>query len=315
MRVAILGTWHVHAVKYVKTALALGEVVGVYEENALWRREFAEKFNLYEFSSLGELLSSDCEGVIVCTSTNKHAEYITAAARAGKHIFTEKVLALTEEECLKIKAAIEECGVRFVIAYQWKRMPGIMAAKSAVDEGLIGKVNYLRFRNCHSGSVNHWLPAHFYNEKECGGGAMIDLGAHGMYLADWFLGEPKSYMSSFTHFCSDGWDKENNPSALEDNAITVMTYEGGAIAVNETGFVSVGSPAVFEVGGDLGYIVCKGNSCTVTLDRKEPKELPLPEGVKLPEECFLTGEEICGCGIDEAITLTKMMVEAYKNCK
>ena len=95
MKVAILGTWHVHAPQYTDLAQRLGEVVGVYEENAAWRAEFAKSFNIPEFSSVEELLRSDCEGVIVCAATNKHTEYIIAAANAGKHIFTEMVLALT----------------------------------------------------------------------------------------------------------------------------------------------------------------------------------------------------------------------------
>jgi len=42
MKVAVIGTWHVHAPQYTKVALNLGEVVGVYEENAEWRAEFAK---------------------------------------------------------------------------------------------------------------------------------------------------------------------------------------------------------------------------------------------------------------------------------
>jgi predicted dehydrogenase len=313
MKVAILGTWHVHAPQYTETAQKYGDVVGVYEENAEWRSAFAKKFNIPEFSSVKELLESDCEGVIVCASTNRHTELILAAIDAGKHIFTEKVLALTEEECLKIKEAAEKKGVKFVISYPWKTMQTFMALKSAVDDGLVGKVNYVRFRNCHSGSINHWLPAHFYNAEECGGGAMIDLGAHGMYLIHWILGEPMSYSSSFTHFCRDEKDAVLNPEALEDNAVTVMTFESGAIAVNETGFVSIGCPEVFEIGGDKGYLTATRQSATYTAAGKAAAALDLPESAKSPLDCFLTDTPIEGCGIEEAIALTKMMVGAYGN--
>ena len=91
MKVAILGTWHVHAPQYTNAAQTSGSVVGVYEENAAWRADFAKQFEIPEFSSVEELLASDCEAVIVCASTDKHAELIIAAANAGKHIFTEKV--------------------------------------------------------------------------------------------------------------------------------------------------------------------------------------------------------------------------------
>lgn len=315
MKVAILGTWHVHAPQYTDLAQKLGEVVGVYEENAAWRADFAKKYNILEFSSVRELLASDCEGVIVCAATNKHADLIIAAAEAGKHIFTEKVLALTVDDCLRVKEAVEKSGVRFVISFPWKSIPAFMALKKAVDEGLVGKVNYLRFRNCHSGSVNHWLPAHFYNAEECGGGAMIDLGAHGMYLTHWILGEPLTYSSTFTHFCRDERDAELNPSCLEDNAVTVMSFEGGAIAVNETGFVSQGCPETFEIGCDKGYLTATRHGSTYTPAGKTPEPLEFPKPVPSPIVAFLENKAALGCGIDEAIALTKMMVSAYGNVK
>ena len=196
MKVAILGVWHVHASGYTETARELGEVVGVYDDNPQWRADFAGRFNIREFTTAEELLCSDAEAVIVCAATNRHADLIAAAAEQGKQIFTEKVLALSVEDCLRVKEAVEKNGVRFVISFPWKCSPGPLALKRAVDDGLVGKVNYLRFRNCHSGSIDHWLPAHFYNAEECGGGAMIDLGAHGMYLTHWILGEPLTYSSS-----------------------------------------------------------------------------------------------------------------------
>lgn len=312
MRVAIVGVWHVHVSAYTKTAKELGEVVGVYDDNEAWKTEFAEEHNIKAFSSYDELLKSDIEGVIICTSTNKHKDFILKAANAKKHIFTEKVLTLDTESCYEIRDAVIENGVKFVIAFPWRCAPAIRAAKKAVDDGEIGKINYVRFRNCHDGSLSHFLPAHFYNREECGGGAMIDLGAHGMYITHWLLGEPDSYSSTFNHFCRDEKDAVLNPDGVEDNAITVMSYKNGAIAVNETGFVSVGSPTTLEVGGELGYICFKDNK-TLLRNRDGVKELSLPQDTDRPITAFMKGNSIEGCGIEEAIALTKMMVGAYGN--
>ncbi len=312
MKVAILGVWHVHADEYTRTALEKAEVVGVYDDNPVWRADFAKKHGICEFSSLDELLSSEAEGVIVCTATSRHVDVMVAAARVKKHIFTEKVLALDNEDAKKIKAAVIENGVRFVISYPWKYNKGIMAAKKAFDGGAIGKANFLRFRNCHNGSTAHWLPAHFYNAEECGGGAMIDLGAHGMYLAHWFLGEPTAYKSAFTHFCRDEKDAELNKAGLEDNAVTVMSYGSGAIAINETGFVSVCSPTRLEIGGETGYITVERDSALL-VNQNGKTELALGEGGDSSLKAFLRGETAEGCGIEEAVVLTRMMVGAYGN--
>lgn len=315
MKVAILGAWHVHATDYTSVALEYGEVVGVWDERDDFKHALAVKHNIPEFSSVEELLASDAEAVIVCTATNKHADYMIAAANAKKDIFTEKVMALTVEDCLRIKEAVERNGVRFVISFPWKSNPAYIALKREVDSGRLGKINYMRFRNCHNGSSAHWLPAHFYNKEECGGGAMIDLGAHGMYLTHWILGEPMSYSSTFTHFCRDEKDALLNPDCIEDNAVTVMAYESGAIAINETGFVSTGCYETFEIGGEYGYLVSDGRVSTFAANKAGRETLELPEAQDKSIVSFMKGETPEGCGIDEAITLTRMMVGAYSNIK
>ena len=308
MKIAICGLWHVHAGGYYNTAKQYGEVIGVWDENETWRKEFAEKNGLYEFKSFEELLASDADGAIVCSATNIHTDVIVKLAEAKKDIFTEKVLALTEADCDKIEKAIKDNGVKFVISLVHKYSAGHQTAKAIVDSGKLGKLNYLRFRNCHAGSANDWLPTHFYSLEECGGGAMIDLGAHGMYLTDWFLGLPEKYTSVFNLACTNPATALKNVDKVEDNAITVMSYADGCIAVNETGFVSNGCPMSLEIGGDLGYLRVVGNDVTVNGEAVE-----LVSGKESPLVQFLTGNIEDGCGIEEAKHLTTLMVGAYSN--
>jgi len=313
MKVAVCGAWHVHATDYTNRALETEgvEVLGFYEEDAVLRDAFAERMGIPAFPSFQALLDSDADAVIVCTSSDTHADYMVAIANAGKDIFTEKVLALTSADCLRIKEAVEANHVRFVISLPQKKSAGVLALKAIADSGELGRLNFVRFRNCHSGSTAGWLPTHFFSKKQCGGGAMIDLGAHGMYLIDWFLGEPAGYQSTFTV-----WD--NNPKNvdhLEDNAVTVMSYADGSIAINETGFVSMGSPMMLEVGGDQGYarfILGEGVIKNTKATERKTVNVELPEALPLPITSFLAGEEPADCGMAEALRLTKMMEGAYQ---
>ena len=307
MKVAIWGVWHVHAKDYTKKAKEFGEVVGVYDDNADWKNSFAKTMEIPAFETAEDLLCSEAEGVIVCTATDAHPDVMVKIAERGKHIFTEKVLALSEEECIRVENAVRAAGVRFVISLVQKFNATHLTVRDLIARGEIGKVNYLRFRNCHSGSIDHWLPAHFYNLKECGGGAMIDLGAHGMYLINWLLGEPQSYQSAFTHACRDEKDAILNPDGIEDNAVTVMTYEDGTIAINETGFVTKGFPMTMEVGGDRGYIVAAGGKVTLN-----GSEVPMVAAQDAPIVAFMKGNDIEGAGLAEARALTRMMVGAYR---
>ena len=313
MKIAVFGVWHVHASDYIKIALELGEVVGFYEKNDALAEDFSKKFNVYRFSTAEELLESDADGVIVCSATSDHTEDIIKIAKAGKHIFTEKVLALTDADCDRIEKVVNECGVHFVISLFQKYLGSRIAVKEVASSGELGKLNYMRFRNCHSGSIKDWLPKHFYNASECGGGAMIDLGAHGMYLTEWILGVPEKASSSFTVSCDVESVKDKNSDCVEDNAVTVMSFKNGAIAVNETGFVSDYSPITLEVFGERGYVrMVENHVVKCTVETKGVEVEVLVEADKpSPIVQFLTGNVLDGCGIKEAKALTHMMTMAY----
>ena len=249
----------------------------------------------------------------MCSASSDHTEDILAVANAKKQIFTEKVLALTEEDCDKIEAALRQNGVALTISLFQKYIGSRMAVKQVVDSGELGKINYMRFRNCHSGSTRDWLPTHFYNRGQCGGGAMIDLGAHGMYLTEWLLGMPTSAVSTFTVCCEAGGALAKNADMVEDNAVTVMRFEGGAIAINETGFVSECSPVVLEVHGEQGYVRMENDrvvKCTKSTNHATV-ELTPPASLPSPIRQFLSGDVLPGCSIREAKALTKLMVMAY----
>ncbi len=306
-RVAVLGLWHVHAEEYYKSAIAAEcPVVGAYDDDPERLAAFCEKYGVHAFSSEAELLESDADGVIVGNATCDHVESIINVANAGKDIFTEKILAFTVEDCLRVKEAVEKNGVQFVIGLVHKSLPLPKALKSVVDSGELGRINYVRVRNCHDGSLGRWLPRHFYNKEQCGGGAMIDLGAHGMYLCSWILGLPDTYSSTFTECCGDG---------VEDNAVTVMGYKNGAVAINETGFVSKYNPLSYEVCGERGRVFLQnGAVMKATVDTEGAiVEVPRVENEEMPIYQFLYNDVKPGYGIDEAIELTRMMVGAYGN--
>ena len=161
-----------------------------------------------------------------------------------------------------------------------------------------------------SGSSAGWLPPHFYDPAQTGGGAMIDLGAHPMYTLHWFLGEPKSIVSQFTQVTGRG---------VEDNAVSVIEFANGAIGVSETGFVTTGNGYILEMSGTQGSLLVHNNkleySCPET-DGKvvELEDLPAPS--PMPVDAWLSA--CCGVGgtiesgMDEAVALTKLMVGAYE---
>ena len=140
---------------------------------------------------------------------------------------------------------------------------------------------------------------------------MIDLGAHGMYLTDWICGVPVTATSVFTK--SDATPL--NVDGVEDNAVTVMGFENGCIAINETGFVSRGYPSSLEVGGEKGYVRADNNGVVKATADTGYKTVQVEVGANqtTPIDQFMTGQILPGCGLEEAVRLTHLMVMAYSN--
>jgi 1,5-anhydro-D-fructose reductase (1,5-anhydro-D-mannitol-forming) len=320
LRVAMLSGWHVHAKGYANELKAMSEVqiTAVWDEiperGTAWAAELGADFE----QDLDVLLKrDDVDAVVVDTPTNMHTKVIVAAAKAGKHIFTEKVMALTVKECEEIAQAVREAGVKFCISFPHRILPANLFAKKVAEEKLIGDITLLRVRNAHNGSVADWLPPHFYDEEACGGGAMMDLGAHPMYLSRWILGKPKKITSIFNTYT-------NRP--VEDNAVSVIEFENKAIAISETGFVSTNSPFSLELYGTEGSLLIGGPENKIMLNstkvNKElqgwitPSSLPkeLPSALRQWVDGITKGTEIY-FGLEEGIQLTELMEGAYKSHK
>ncbi|MBO5845750.1 MAG: Gfo/Idh/MocA family oxidoreductase [Clostridia bacterium] len=312
-KVVICGVWHVHAPDYYNYAHDLVDIIGVYDEDPIKLAAFCEKFPVKPFASFEELLASGADGAIVCISTESHADVMVALANAKMDIFTEKVLGLTTAECERVEEAVNRNGVKFVISFPRRYSAGALTVKKIVDSGVLGKINYFRYHASHNGSCDNWLPAHFYNRKECGGGAMIDHGAHGMYLVEWFCGMPDAAYSAFTVACEREDALALNPDRVEDNSVTVMTYKNGCIAINESGFVSTGYPATIEVCGEKGRVLFDNQKVYIADKSKVLKEVELEEAQPIPIIQFCTGNILEGCGMAEAKKLTKIMEMAYAN--
>jgi 1,5-anhydro-D-fructose reductase (1,5-anhydro-D-mannitol-forming) len=312
LRVAMLSGWHVHARGYAEELQSIKDVkiTAVWDENAERGAKWAEELGAAFEVDLHTLLQrADVDAVCVNTPTNLHKEVMVAAAKAGKHIFTEKVMALTVTDCLEISEAVKRAGVKFCISFPHRTNPANLFAKKVAEEKLIGDITLLRVRNAHNGATANWLPPHFYDPVACGGGAMMDLGAHPMYLSRWILGEPAQITSMFNNYTG---------REVEDNAVSVIEFKNKAVAIVETGFVSSNSPFSLELYGTAGSLMIGGPENKVqfisntTKGWIAPEELPqaLPKAIDQWVKGILEETEIY-FGLEDGIQLTELMEAAY----
>ncbi len=317
LRVAMLSKWHVHADGYAKDFLKTGkaEITAVWDEKPERGREWAESLGVDFEADLDKLLArDDVDAVCCCTPTTMHTDVLVRAAKAGKHIFTEKTLACTVAECREIEKAVEESGVTFVISFPHKAWPAVRFAKEHIENGDFGKVTNVRIRNAHNGVSGNWLPDYWFVKEDCAGGAMMDLGCHPMYLLAYLCGKPKKITGIANSVLG---------TPVDENAISVIEFESGAIGVSETSFLAFSSPYTIEVHGTDGIFLWRGNDDikyktteTAKLNKGFITPDNLPKAGDYPIDSFVdaclngTGSP-AGIGVKEAIELAVLLENSY----
>ncbi|MEY2193846.1 Gfo/Idh/MocA family protein [Neobacillus sp. BF23-41] len=277
MNVALLSKWHVHADDYARQAKNNENITikVVWDEIAERGNKWAKELGVpFEKDLIKVLEDPEIDAVIVDTPTNLHKEIITLAAKHKKHIFTEKVLAFTVRDCEEIFTVIKENEVKLMVSLPRLTENYYLYAQDVLDKGLLGKLTSIRCRLAHNGAVpfegnpNGWLPNHFFNKEECGGGALIDLGAHPIYLTNRLAGSAKAVTARLQKTL--GYD-------VDDNAVVIVEYESGVLGTLETGFLSNGSPFQLELYGTEGTLLIEDQNIRL-------KSKQLGEGWNVPEQ-------------------------------
>lgn len=315
LHVAMLSKWHVHAEGYANMLKNTGKVqiTAVWDDDVNRGSEWAARLGADFEPDLDALLArTDVDAVVCDAPTTAHHDILLKAARAKKHIFTEKALAPTLTECEELKAAIEEAGVTFVISYPQRGRSCVQFAKKMIEEGAFGKITLIRSRDAHTGVSGGWLPDYWFEEKDAAGGAMMDLGCHPMYLLAYFLGKPRRITGMFTA----PFGKK-----VDENAVAIAEFDGGALGVAETGFDSFNSPQTIEIYGTEGSMIAHGEDVQFSSAKFSdihsgffkptlPPAKPAPL-LQFVDACLAGVKSPDGLGIDDALALTELLENAY----
>lgn len=275
IRTAILSFWHVHADGYAREAAEHPgvEVVAGWDEDPERGAARCAGLGVRFEPDLDKLLADgELDAVIVDTPTDRHRDVLTRAASAGKHIFTEKVIATTTADCTAVLDAVRDAGVTMVVSLPRLAHGYTAAIQDVLAQGTLGTVTQVRVRLSHNGAVGAgWLPEYFYDPVACGGGALMDLGAHPMYLAQLFLGGLPDTVTAAFGFVTG--------RAVEDNAVATLRRTDGAVGIAEVGFVNRHSPFTIEVHGTEGSLLYGTPDARLLVragEAKEWTELPVP---------------------------------------
>src|ERR1051325_11281097 len=165
------------------------EVVAVASPTSGHAAELAKKYKIARvFTDYREMLKErEIEMVSICAPNALHAQMAKDIAAAGKHIVCEKPLAMTIAEGEEMIAAAKKHGVLLMYGEELFFTPKYLKAKEMPDARAFGKIHLVKQSEKHFGPHSSW----FWDVNRSGGGALMDLGCHGIAFCYWFLGRPE----------------------------------------------------------------------------------------------------------------------------
>ena len=165
------------------------KVVAVASPTADNARLFAQRHGIAAFyNDYRDLIGhAGIEAVSINAPNSLHCEMTLAAAAAGKHVICEKPLCVTLDEADQMIRACQENNVLLMYAEELLFTPKYRKAKQMADSGACGKVHLVKQSEKHFGPHSDW----FWDVNRSGGGALFDLGCHGIAFAHWFLDRPR----------------------------------------------------------------------------------------------------------------------------
>ncbi|MEU3614599.1 Gfo/Idh/MocA family oxidoreductase [Streptomyces sp. NPDC006872] len=193
----------------------------------------------------------DVDLVDICTPGESHAEIAVAALAAGKHVLCEKPLANTVEEAETMARAAEtayERGQLAMVGFNYRRVPATALARRMVAEGRLGTLRHVRVTYLQDWLVDPEFPLTWRLRRElAGSGALGDLGAHIVDLAQHLAGERLAGVSALTETFVRQRPLPGGPtsglSATSADGVGTVTVDDAALF---TGRFTSGALASFE---------------------------------------------------------------------
>jgi myo-inositol 2-dehydrogenase/D-chiro-inositol 1-dehydrogenase len=219
-----LGKRHARNLRYRVPGARLVAACSVVPDELAWAREELGVEQTYE--SYDEMIASkEIDAVFLVSTSSFHAEQIKAGLAAGKHVFSEKPMGVTIEECHDVEKAVAAApDLHFQLGFVRRFDPSYAYAKKMIEEGAIGEPFLVR-----SQTVDHDEYAEFqiaFVPKS--GGIFMDMNSHDIDLARWFIGsEIRSVYAIGGSYVHPGFDEVNDA----DNAIVTCQFEDGKMAV------------------------------------------------------------------------------------
>jgi predicted dehydrogenase len=218
------------------------------------------------------LIERDDVGLVdVVTPGNTHRDIVLAALGAGKHVICEKPLANSLAEAEEMLAAARGAGTVNTVCFNYRRAPAVQLAKKLIDEGRLGTIRHWRATYLQDFIMDPGFPLIWRLKKElAGSGALGDIGAHSVDLAQFLLGGISEVVGMMETFVKErpleeasagggllaSGGAETGEVTVDDAAAFLARFENGAMGTFEATRFAAGrrNKNAFEINGSKGSV-------------------------------------------------------------
>ncbi len=258
-RIALLGCGrisknHLEAVAQMENAriVACGDIVRSRAEEAA--RKVGEGCQAYD--NYAKMLQEvECDLVTLCTPSGLHPRHAAQAARAGRHVLSEKPLGCRLEDCDEAIQACDDAGVQLFVVKQNRFNQTVQLARRALEAGRFGRLFMVLANVFWQRPQDYYDQARWRGTWELDGGCLSNQAAHYVDLVQWFGGSVAE-VSAFGATLERRIEAEDTivvnlrfrSGALGSINVTTLTYpknlEGSLTLLGERGTVRIGGVAL-----------------------------------------------------------------------
>ncbi len=241
------------ALGQTKKCYLAGVVTGTPSKAEAWKKKYnlADK-NIYSYQTFDQIANNpDIDVVYVVLPPSMHEEYVVRAAKAGKHVWVEKPMAVTARECQNMIDACRKANVSLSVGYRLHHEPNTQEYVKVLRDGKIGKIQLVSCSaGYYDGRTDHWK-----QKKELGGGVMYDMGVYVLQGARLATGEEPIAVTA-QQFTSRPNVYKNG---LDETTMAQLVFPSGARAAVQTSY-----------GMNMNFLHVTGSKGTLRMEPYSP---------------------------------------------
>ncbi len=261
IRFALVGCGRISANHFdaLRQHAGRAELVAVCDTNPAALEAAVAKTGAAGYSSLQALLAdSDADVVILSTPSGLHPQQAIAAARAGRHVVTEKPMATKWEEGVEMVRACRDAGVKLFVVKQNRLNATVQRLKRAIDARRFGRIHLVTVNVFWTRPQSYYDDAPWRGRWDLDGGAFMNQASHYVDMVDWLVG-PVDNVHAYTATQLRDIEAEDSGvmslrlrgGGMASINVTMLThgrnFEGSITVLGEHGTVRVGGVAVNRI--------------------------------------------------------------------